>query len=186
MKGLNTAAALALSAAVAACAMQTRDETSPNYQVPVGTRIELLKPVTVPPGRTRVFFQGGREGGGAGQYSPSCNLEVREIREEPQTIRPGTFRVTRVHRAPFVEVVQRRPLRLASLRLAFGTGDGDGGDAMIAPTVHMELESAAQPQVLRLTCRGGFDDPSYAEYPTVAEIRVALGDWARLEIPDSQ
>ncbi|MGD8310885.1 MAG: hypothetical protein PVG98_15720 [Chromatiales bacterium] len=169
---------------VAGCALQTRDLSSRTFMVPEGSRVEVLRAITVPPGRTRVFLQAGRPGGGTGQYYPSCNFEVRDLKEdEAQTIEPGVFRVTRVHRAPFVEVVQRAPLRLASLGLAMGDGDSDGSDTMVTRTVHMELASEAQPNVSRLTCRGGFADPFDADYPSIEEIRQALGDWARIELP---
>jgi hypothetical protein len=180
MNRLGVTATLALSLAAGGCALQTRDTASYNFMVPEGSRVEVLRTITVPPGRTRVFLQAG---GGAGQYYPSCNFEVRELKEdEAQTIEPGVFRVARVHRAPHVEVVQRAPVHLASLTLV-GMDGSDGGDAMVAPTVHMELESAAQPDVTRLTCRGGFDHPSDAQYPSIDEIRQALGDWARIELP---
>jgi hypothetical protein len=147
--------------------------------VPAGALVQVLKPITVPPGRARVFLQAAGPGG---QYYPSCNFEVRELMQDSaQTIEPDVFRVTRVHRAPFVEVVQTEPVRMAALQIAIG--GSDGSDSMIAPTVHMELHSGRQPDVVRLTCRGGFADPYDADYPSIEEIRGALGDWARLELP---
>jgi hypothetical protein len=63
-------------------------------------------------------------------------------------------------------------------------GSVDGGTSPIIHAVHLWLESAKQPQVRRLSCRGAVDDPPKAKPPTGEEIRQALGDVAALRVPD--
>jgi hypothetical protein len=54
---------------------------------------------------------------------------------------------------------------------------------MITRGVHLWFGSDTQPDVMRLTCRGGFDDPWRAQPPSIDEMRVVLGDYARIELP---
>jgi hypothetical protein len=57
----------------------------------------------------------------------------------------------------------------------------DASPADIFLGYHFWLHSDNQPDVLRMTCRGVFAEPWEAEYPTLEEIAVALGDYAELQ-----
>jgi hypothetical protein len=46
----------------------------------------------------------------------------------------------------------------------------------------MYLQSATQPNVYRLTCRGWLAIPAEAERPTIADMREALGDYASIKL----
>ena len=48
----------------------------------------------------------------------------------------------------------------------------------------MRLSSAEQPDVYRLVCRGGEDNPADAIPPSIQEMRRALGDYATLQLPE--
>ena len=156
-----------------------RDPASPYYAPPAGSKIELKRPITVPAGATRVFLQRGElvQGMHFDRYLPSCNFEVRELSEQPQTIEPETFLVVRVQREE-AEVVTRPgpPVQVAS-------NSDDGGLPMVTESIHLWLGSSQQPGLMRLTCRGAFDDVWRAYPPSIDEIRTALGDYAGIVLP---
>jgi hypothetical protein len=54
---------------------------------------------------------------------------------------------------------------------------------MVTRGVHLWFGSDIQPDVMRMTCRGGFDDPWRAELPSIDEMRAALGAYAGLTLP---
>ena len=173
-----------LALTLTACSTPTarQDVTSPYYKVPEDSLLELHQPVKIPPGTTRTWIQRGRAVSGFDRYWPSCNLEVGRLdRDQAQVIEPDRFVV---RRSQFLreEVAGRmRPLRVASLRVA--GMDDDGGHSMIFEGWHLWLESAEQPDVRRLTCRGAFADPWRAEPPSIEQIRAALGAVATLRLP---
>ncbi|GAB6043249.1 hypothetical protein [Endothiovibrio diazotrophicus] len=149
------------------------------FRPAVGTVVELVKPLEVAVGDARIFLQHGTPvtWGGVRQLEPHCNFEVRDLAESVQTIRPDTFTITRV-RWGFEEVVDLGPRVVASAAVLAQVNDD--GLPMISRYVQLRLESAAQPNVMRLTCHGAFDDLPEAEEPTPAEIADALGGWARI------
>lgn len=158
--------------------------SSPYWLPPVGSEVALKQALEVPPQSARVFLQQGRvvAKSGVNQFLPNCNFEVSQVFEDSsQTIQPDTFRVRRVGRQS-EEVVQRAPAQYAALYLA--RGGMDGGTSPIIHAVHLWLESAKQPQVRRLSCRGAVDDPPKAKPPTGEEIFQALGDIVVLRVPD--
>ena len=54
-------ALLVLALLVAACETVTvKDENSPDYMVPEGSRLVLHRAVTIPGEKARIYFQGGR------------------------------------------------------------------------------------------------------------------------------
>lgn len=158
-----------------------KDTASPLYLPPVGTRIELQNPLTVAPGRTRVFLQRGKTRQGVDQYLPNCNFEIRKLSEQPQVISPETFLVVKVQRVTEEVVQLTRPVVVAGIGLA--GMDADSGQPMIVRGVHLWIGSDTQPDVMRMTCRGAFDDAWRAQLPSIDEMREALGDYASLILP---
>lgn len=150
-----------------------------------GGSLTLHRPVTMPQGRTRVFFVNGRVRRGSATYGTSCALEVRRIdRDGPRTIAPDRFGVTRVQ--PYwTEFAAATHAAAPRLRLA-GQDGGDGGDgnAMIRTGYRFDLEGE-NPDVRRLTCLGPLDDPAFAYPPTLEEIDAALGSIATLDTSGS-
>jgi hypothetical protein len=159
------------------------DPASVHYLPPVGSRVELHRPLSVPGGHTRVFLQGGEPVSKAGfdRYRPSCNFEIRSLSDQPREILPGSFLVTRVQREN-AEVVLRpvTPVMLAGPYFA----GRDDGLPMIVRSVHLWLADDRQPDLMRLTCRGGFDDPWDADPPSIEQMRRAIGGYASLELPE--
>ncbi len=149
---------------------------------PVGTSIELHQPLRVPAGHTRVFLQRGEVVAKQrfDRYVPSCNFEVRTLLEQTREIEAESFLVTRVQRETAEVVQQVYPVLQAGLDLA----GMDDGLPMIVLSVHLWISSDQQPDVMRLTCRGAFDDPSQADPPSIEQMQEALGSIASLVLPD--
>ncbi len=169
---------------VAGCShseLAQRNRSSHLYPPLVGTTIELLKPLEVPPGHTRVFLQRGDvvSKQAFDRYVPNCNFEIRTLSEQVRKITPEPFLVTRVQRVT-VEVVQlAMPIMVAGLNLVVA----DASQPMVARGLHLWIGSDLQPDVMRLTCRGAFDDPWEAELPSIKQMREALGSYATVELP---
>ena len=171
------------SLVLSACATQIpKDTASPYYQVPAGSLVRINRVIEIPPQRTRLFIQHGRLSAGFDHYTPNCNIEVFKRDDfAVQYVEPGGYRITRVQRSQ-VEVVQAEPLQLAALDspllLALEGGDGN---ASIYEGYHLWLEGP-DPNVMRLSCRGAYADPSEAYPPSIDQIRQALGGLITLEL----
>lgn len=176
--------ALAGAALVAGCGPVPRDENYVYYHPPVGTQVTVHKTLDIPPGRARVFLQNGQIVAytARNQYYPNCEFEINTVDDTVRQIQPDTFRVNRVQ-IKRDQVAQSRPVQVAGVGIGIGMGIGDIGSTNIMWVVEMYLKSAQQPDVLRLTCRGGEDRPSDAEPPSINEMRHALGDYASIELP---
>ena len=170
-----------LSAACTQSGWVKQDTASHYYLPPTGTQVELKQALTIPPGRTRVFLQGGKVTQGFDQYAPNCNFEIRTLSEQPQVISPEAFLVVKVQRLTEEVVLLSKPFRVAGM--GFAGMDSDSGEPMIVRGVHLWFGSDTQPDVMRLTCRGGFDDPWRVDPPSINEMQTALGDYARLILP---
>lgn len=156
------------------------------YPVAPGMQLVVARPIEVPADATELWFQNGTPYRYIKAFwDPYCRLRLRGDHERVRTIDPGRFQVTWV-RSERIVGARELPLLAAGpgARLLLGSTDagGDGGnDPMyFAREVVIELESAEQPDVRRLTC-----GRRQAVYPvtdlTREEIRSALGDYARLE-----
>ncbi len=171
--------ALVLGVLMTGCSSPTarRDESSPYYAVPAGATLELHRALHIRPGSTRAWIQGGAPVPTMNSFIPNCNIEITTRNDAlVQQVRPGTFRVRRTQ--PFFEWVVQGA---APLQVAWGQ-DNDGASDLYRG-YHLWLESAEQPEVRRLSCRGVYDTPANANPPSIAEIRAALGEVATLRLP---
>lgn len=164
--------------------MTIKDEATQSYIPLQGWVLELRQNVTIPPGRTRIFFQEGRLLYGVNEYKPHCHIIVREITEQAQTVYAGRFAIEKVH-GRVGEVVMNNLIRLAVVGSADIMADGGNGngEGMMIYTYFMKLHSDDQPQVTYLACGGVADYPALADYPTLQEIYTSIGDYAVLEPP---
>lgn len=166
---------------LAACAPAiVKDEGSPYSRIVPGSTITLNQALTIPRNAARVFMQNGRimSKGGMNSYYPHCNFEVRQVSDGSARIEPDRFLVTGF-RLGYTHVVDRpQPVIVASLSLA---DEDAGGPPPMNRYVHYLLESERQPDVMRLTCHGGFAEEFEATYPSLSEIREVLGDIVSLE-----
>lgn len=170
---------------IGGCAPLQRSLDSPAssfFRPPPGSVVELRQDLQVAPLRTRVFIQAGEVlgSGGVNTFYPSCNFELRRLSEQTQWIKAGRFQVEQVRQGS-ESVVQTRSIQLASLRLAGFRAFSDA--PAIMRYYHFNLISEQQPEVMRLTCRGGLEDSPQADFPTWPEIQQALGPVAGFILP---
>ena len=158
------------------------DDTAYPYNLPpVGSRVVLKQPLTVPGGETRIFLQGGQmmKKSEFDRYKPSCSFELRKLADNPRTIEPDSFITTRVQRLT-QEVVQRSNTPDGLLKVGL---DDSSGSPLVTQGYHLWLGSEKQPDVMRMTCRGAFDDLPRADPPSLDEVKQSLGDYAELILP---
>lgn len=169
------AATIAISFLTVACSSKI---TQSYQQGDSGYRIVLHDALVIAPHQARVFLQDGNVVGGLNEYHPHCSFEVRKLSEQSQTIQPDTFVVSRVQHL-IEEVVMLQPVLVAALgnNLAFQ----DYSPSDIFRGFHFWLRSEAQPDVLRMTCRGALAPPWEALLPSPEEINMALGEKATLK-----
>ena len=182
------AAALSAAMLLVACGpLLIRNEATRDYVPLRNASLELRRDVVVPPGRARVFFQQGVVQSGIDEYRPHCELTVRNLVDQPQTIQADDFTVERVS-ADIEQVVTSGEVVVAvnvDFRLSSGGGDSDGGgdgEGRQMKIYTLYLYSGRQPEVLSLVCGGAFDYPSLATAPSLQDIETALGDYATLKL----
>lgn len=166
------------------CETRMREtDSGPWLAVQAGGTLTLNQPVAIPQDRARVFFRSGRLQASGANLGPSCGLEVRTLaRDGPHLIPAGSYRVTRVQ--TYWSEVAARGLGSGrgGPRLLLASSVGGGGGPLIQEGYHLWLGDGPDPEVTRLTCLGMLDEMSRARPPTLAEIRVALGDLATLDL----
>lgn len=143
------------------------------------TALVLQQNIQIPPERAAVFIQGGRvqSFGELNAYAPHCKLELRQPLALARTITPDRFAIIDWSRQ--INVTSRaQPLRKASYWLASG---GDQPSYWVYATV-MELSSAQQPAVFRLTCQHWeLGDASFPRHVRIEEMQATLAGIATLE-----
>ncbi len=153
-------------------------DTSPLKPVPVGSTLQLHQTLTIPADKVAVYLQGGRvmTFANVSVVNAHCKLEVYRRLDIEQTVRPDTFRITRVYQGE-AHSASLVPLPVAEVRASRGMRTSGGGSnspsARTIVTV-MSLQSASQPDVLRLSC-GHVDDPG-SDHLSIDQIRKVLGD----------
>ncbi len=159
--------------ALAGCAASPESPlASPYFGLEPGSVLELHRDLEIPPGVARVFLQRGKviPKGEMNQYEPSCDIEVRDLSQEVQIIRKGIFSIERE------QFGREAVAESGGLKLAFyGSLWTDGGFSVFRYR-RFWLQSEDQPQVMRMTCRGTWEEIVRARPPTLPEIRIALGE----------
>ncbi|MGM0593313.1 MAG: hypothetical protein ACQETD_02160 [Pseudomonadota bacterium] len=152
-----------------------RDEDSSRSRLEIGTTVVLEEALSVPAGHARVFLQFGkvREKTRLKRYQPHCNFEVRSVSDGSLRIEPDSFTITE-RLEDEVEIVEGGAPRLVAAATLVATADSM---PQLNRFVRYRLDSAHQPEVLYLTCHGGFDDPWAVQYPSLTQMREALGEW---------
>jgi hypothetical protein len=157
--------------------MVSDDLAYPYNLPPVGSKVVLAQQLNIEPGATRTFLQRGKPMslGDFNRYYANCNFEVKNLDDEVQRIEPDTFSVEKVERL-MTEVVRSDIAQSGVIKVDYA----DPSSPMVTHGYHLWLNSKSQPDVMRLTCRGGFDDLSRAQPPSIEEVREALGNIAEL------
>jgi hypothetical protein len=170
---------------LSACGPMTIKDMTTQAYIPIqGWILELHQNVVIPPGRTRVFFQGGRQLNAINEYEPHCQLRVRDLSEQPQTVEADRFTIDRVF-GNFGEIVHNDRIRLAAAGVtgvAMGGGDGNGENRLIY-FYFMGLHADRQPYVTYLVCGGASEEPALARYPALQDIHASMGGYATLILP---
>lgn len=185
MKSCRSVLLLTATLALAAC--QTHydgNEDSPYYTVVPGARLVLNQTLTVPAEQVAVWLQDGRviAANDARVYYPHCKFELRRRLPTAQTVAPDEFIVTRVTRA-LMHSVQAPTTERWLAAIGFGLNIGRDGPSVQTFATRLDLGSARQPDVMRLTC-GQWGYPNEGQHLTVRDIRRAVGEILTLHLPD--
>lgn len=154
--------------------VQPYDENSRFYQVPVNSHLVLNKSVVIAPNLARAYFQYGQPVAKQAieKYQPHCYLLLRTLSEQEQVIQPDTFIINQVQRD---FIVSANHTFYASLVM-------DSLDPSLVEYVNIySLSSTRQPQVMSLNCLQWGQSVDRL-YPSVAEVRQALGAYFTLQL----
>lgn len=161
------------------CAYQPpQDINSSFYSPPVGSQLRLHEILTIPANDTQIRIQNGkviRSSWDLDAYYPNCDFELRKRAEVARTIQPDTFIISRVIR-------DTENVMLHSPRIV-ARSSGNGAPSVDYITI-MDLSSARQPDVMRLTCQH-WEDPSDSHHLSVKQIRKTLGGLFTLTLAES-
>lgn len=155
-------------------------EVSPEYRLPAGSKLVLLKDLSIPADSASIYLQGGRilPFGGVDLYHPHCKFELRTLKPAPQRVHADTFVIVKVRRES--DYAQDTRVQWLAGRGVMFMSDGPSPQ-MYATLIF--LRSEAQPDVFRLTC-GHWENPVDAEHLTIGQICQVLGDVFTLKLLD--
>jgi hypothetical protein len=166
--------------------------------IQAGEVFVLETPLTISPNHSRSFIQFGEVTGGSfNRREPHCRIEVRNLSEQPQTIQPERFSITRVNIDEEMIALRNQPIQLAMNDSIAPTTMTDGASAKMLvlggyersetmDLVHLYLQSKQQPNVYRLTCSGSLSNGSLADAPRSyrpqrQQIEKILGEIGHIE-----
>lgn len=182
---------LVLAALLAGCQNLTsypRDESSPYYTVPEGARFTLNREVAFAPQEVSLYIQNGRilSMPDVQQYDPFCKFELFHRRDTARTIGPAEMTVTDTlwYQMP-IAFSRAGPLLYADASLSMKAqagGELEGGVQVRSYVMRMDLRSAEEPDIHRLTCARWYY-PSMEDRVTVGEIRRTLAPLFTLRLP---
>jgi hypothetical protein len=143
--------------------------------VNVGFRVQVNEQFDALPNGTRIDFQGGQriQQGNLDKWTTYCRLYVynrNQKADDVTAVLPGSFKVTRV------EVKYNSsdsPPGFYYTDLNWGVREVP---AYYVYQVLMQLTSPDQPDIQSLNCYKKWSTPRANQYPTLAEIRLALGN----------
>ncbi|MBT8439578.1 MAG: hypothetical protein KJO91_07600, partial [Gammaproteobacteria bacterium] len=144
------------------------------------SKVRVNESITVPPGKTRVFFQDGKIVSQFNHYKPNCNIEVR-LREDKnlQSIKPAEFQIVSIKQS-YEQVVNFN--RFQQIKLAHVSISGHQGMVSLFDNNHDVYRgyhfylSGRDENVYRLSCRGVYAPAFEAWLPTFDEMKQSLGD----------
>jgi hypothetical protein len=185
-------AVAATSCLLTGCApVSVSDLASTYYQLPANTTVIVRQTITIPPGTAHVTLQDGHIVAidHLRRYEPFCELEVNDVLESEQQVRPGRFAVARIIRQQILGA-KDRPVLLAANTTTGNENDATTATILLAALddtlrlneVRFQLQSAEQANVRELRCAGGWAFISTVAHPTLAEMNRALGALISIEI----
>jgi hypothetical protein len=182
-----------LVAMLAACqtASYRGDENSPYYVVPVGTQLTLTRELQMSPDQVSVYIQYGKllSYPAIQKYEPFCKFELFHRIESARTVVPDEISVIKAVQEDsydkFAQAGAWQFVPLSARRFAQSGGSDKGGPSIRSFTVKMDLRSAKQPEIFRMTCGRWSAYTSY-EHLSIAEIRSTLNPLFTLRLPDNR
>lgn len=172
---------IVIGISLAACSSVPAPVTSPYFQIPAGSKLVLKQTLTIPPHAARVYIQYGKvvTSKQKDNYYAHCWFMSWYVHDTPQTIKPGTFTITRSQK--YEDVVLRHQDHMYAMNGLGMAMYQDGGPMALVYSTVMDIHSDRQPDIRRFGC-GYWEDPKDAHHLTVAQMQKALGNIARIEI----
>jgi hypothetical protein len=175
---------------LAGCApISVTDVSSSYYRLPASTTVVVRQTIAIPPGTAHVTLQDGQIVAidRLRRYEPFCEIEVNDVLESEQQVRPGRFAATHIIRQQELGSERQPALLAANTVSESDTANATWilaalDDSLRLNQVHLRLQSAGQPNVRELRCAGGWAFISTVAYPTLAEMNRALGALISIEI----
>ncbi|TDY00616.1 hypothetical protein [Thiohalophilus thiocyanatoxydans] len=146
--------------------MPANVSSDPAERILNGDRVRVVSELSVPAHKASVMLQHGRIiNESVDRFEASCRFVMKAIRNAPQKIAPGEFRVSNVrYWEDFVAPDVRVPL---------------SGGEFINYEITLRLQSEKQPEVYSLVCQHD-DDHVYGRHLNVREIQQALSRLVRI------
>jgi hypothetical protein len=160
------------------------DRDDPNHTPPVGSVIELTRPISVYPDYSRSFIQYGKAVSAQqlNRRYPWCQFRLYEppaALQSERTIQPDKFAVTQSYTSYASAAVLSNPI--AASVVIPGMLGNDGPPDLDFSTI-MKIVSAQQPQVVEFKC-SIFSEPQVHEFLSINEMQQALGDVVKIHLP---
>lgn len=183
---------LVLAALLAGCQSLGSYQDDPGsryYAVPEGARFTLNRELRFEPHELSLYIQDGRilNWRNVQQYDPFCKFQLEQLSEARRTVGPAGMVVTRTLQYQMETTFsQAAPLHYAQLSFGLsaqaGGGEPQGGVPLYSFIMRMDLDSAEEPQIFRLTCARWYY-PGMEDRVTVSEIRRTLAPILTLRLP---
>ncbi len=174
--------AILLTALLAACQTGPYPVDSPFYEIPVGSRLILKRPLEFPPDTVSITFGQGPSASYWSGADDTCTFQLYRKSDQAQRVEPDSFEIVKVSRSS--NRFASAPAPTGWVRVGIGAGAG-GGPSRYFYETNLFLRSEKQPNVYLMACEHVWwtsDSVFRARHMTVAEIRAILGDTFSLEL----
>jgi len=160
---------------------QFNDPASEYYRFKPGTKLVVHKDISIPPGRTNIYFQYGQPRG-ADQFRPFCRFYVYgKPVGKARTVLPGEYDIRRWERARRLVWNDGSPVMYASVRLH----RGDAPSHVTWGTwFYLDGDTDGEPRLLMCGQLGDWSVVTSANgYVSFDQIQETLGGYMSLEEP---
>lgn len=151
--------------AISSCAGLSNTDSSFS-DIPISSKIVVLKEFKIPPNTAHVTFQYGKivnenEMNAVNYSYTNCRFEVDNLSGNYQVVKPDTFSITSIESNSFPAM----------------------GLSVLNYYTKFYLHSTKSPNVLYMKC-AQLDGPTDFDYPTISQIRQALGGYINIVLPE--
>lgn len=177
---------LTFSLLVTGCASTSLTTRNPGlYTIPVGSIVQLNKPLTIYAGEVSAGVQFGEPTLGINPDEPHCKFEVNTILTEDVTLPAADYRITRMVRFTdtFYSHQPGRNVRIASSSdPATSFLMAGSTDSLWYYSTVFRLESKEHPDIRQLVCGIVFPSGYEARDITIKEFEELAGDVMRIRV----